>query len=162
MLWKLVLEGLLLGALLLAFCALGIRNGAVNLVFLYHMDVQDRCVRLGLSSWEKIRRGKRLFSCFAVVWLLLAPACVYGLNGARGFAQGFWQLLAVLETANLVDRLLIDEYWVCRTRAWIIPGTEDQRPYITTQEKYKKWFASVPGFAALSALFAGIMALVLK
>ena len=36
---KIIVEGLLLGALLALFCAVGIRNGAVNMVFLYHQDV---------------------------------------------------------------------------------------------------------------------------
>ena len=36
---KIVIEGILLGALLVLFCAVGIHNGAVNMVFLYHQDV---------------------------------------------------------------------------------------------------------------------------
>ena len=44
---RIVVEGLLLGALPAAFCAIGIRNGAVNMVFLYHADVQERCIRCG-------------------------------------------------------------------------------------------------------------------
>ena len=39
MIGKIVIEGLLLGVLLVVFCAIGIRNGAVNMVFLYHTDV---------------------------------------------------------------------------------------------------------------------------
>ncbi len=41
MIAKIVLEGILLGALLVLVCAVGIRNGAVNMVFLYHQDVYD-------------------------------------------------------------------------------------------------------------------------
>ena len=51
---KIIIEGILLGALLALFCAVGIRNGAVNMVFLYHQDVQDRCVKNGLITREKI------------------------------------------------------------------------------------------------------------
>lgn len=36
---RIIIEGLLLGALLVAFCAVGIRKGAVNMVFLYHPEV---------------------------------------------------------------------------------------------------------------------------
>ena len=32
--------------------------------------------------------------------------CVYALNGARGFVQGFWQLLVILSVMNLIDRFL--------------------------------------------------------
>ena len=62
---------------------------------------------------------------------------------------------------NLIDRLLIDEYWVGHTNAWIIPGTEDLRPYITAKDKRHKWIMGTVGMAVLSAALAGIMALIL-
>ena len=87
--------------------------------------------------------------------------CVYALNGARGFLPGFWQLFVILSIMNVIDRLLIDDYWVGHTDAWIIPGTEDLRPYITAQDKRKKWLAGTLGMAVISAVLAGIMALIL-
>ena len=62
---------------------------------------------------------------------------------------------------NLIDRLLIDEYWVGHTNAWIIPGTEDLRPYITAKDKRQKWIMGTVGMAVLFAALAGIMALIL-
>ena len=64
--------------------------------------------------------------------------CVYGINGAKGFVQGFWQLLVILSVMNLMDRLLVDGYWVGHTNAWTISGTEDLKPYITEKDKQKK------------------------
>ena len=64
MIAKIVIEGILLGALLVLVCAVGIRNGAVNMVFLYHQDVQDRCVKNGLITQEKIRQNRKLNSPF--------------------------------------------------------------------------------------------------
>ena len=58
---KIIIEGIFLGALLGLFCAVGIRNGAVNMVFLYHQDVQDRCVKNGLITREKIGKNRKLF-----------------------------------------------------------------------------------------------------
>ncbi len=87
--------------------------------------------------------------------------CVYALNGARGFLPGFWQLFVILSIMNVIDRLLIDNYWVGHTDAWVIPGTEDLRPYITTQDKRKKWCFGTLGMAVISAVLAGIMALIL-
>ena len=78
-----------------------------------------------------------------------------------GFLPGFWQLLVILSIMNVIDRLLIDDYWVGHTDAWIIPGTEDLRPYITAQDKRKKWLAGTLGMAVISAVLAGIMALIL-
>ena len=39
---------------------------------------------------------------------------------------------------NVIDRFLVDDWWVGHTKAWIIPGTEDLRPYITSEDKRKK------------------------
>ena len=39
-------------------------------------------------------------------------------NGAKGFGPGFWQMFAILSIVNLIDRLLIDEYWVGHTNAY--------------------------------------------
>ena len=83
--------------------------------------------------------------------------CVYALNGAKGFVQGFWQLLVILSVMNLIDRFLIDGYWVEHTNAWTIPGTEDLKPYITAKDKQKKWFFGTVGMAVIAAVLAGIM-----
>ena len=63
---------------------------------------------------------------------------------------------------NLIDRFLIDDYWVGHTKAWIIPGTEDLRPYITTKDKKQKWIMGTVGMAFIAAVLAGIMAVILK
>ena len=54
-----ILEGFGLGALLLLVCAVGICKGAVGMVHLYSQEVQQRCVKLGLTSPERIRRNIR-------------------------------------------------------------------------------------------------------
>ena len=158
-----VIEGMLLGALLVLFCAVGIRRGAVNMVFLYHRDVQDRCVENGLITRDKIRRNKRLFKGLCIpVYFVFVLVSVYTVNGARGAWPGFRQMFAILSIVNLIDRLLIDECWVGHTKAWEIPGTEDMKPYINGKDKIGKWLMGTVGFAILCAMLSGIMALVLK
>ena len=162
MIVKIIIEGLLLGALLVVFCAVGIRRGAVNMVFLYHADVQDRCIRNGLITRERINRNMRMFKGLGIpVYIAFLLVSVYAVNGARGFWPGFWQSFAILSVVNLIDRLLIDEYWVGHTKAWIIPGTEDMRPYIDRKDKTGKWLMGTLGFAVLSAILSGVMALIL-
>ena len=68
----------------------------------------------------------------------------------------------ILSIMNLIDRFLIDEYWVGHTRAWIIPGTEDLRPYITTENKKQKWLMGTVGMAFIAAILSVIMALILR
>ena len=158
-----VIEGMLMGALLVLFCAIGIRGGAVNMVFLYHRDVQDRCVENGLITRDKIRRNKRLFKGLCIpVYFVFVLVSVYTVNGARGAWPGFRQMFAILSIVNLIDRLLIDEYWVGHTKAWEIPGTEDMKPYINGKDKIGKWLMGTVGFAILCAMLSGIMAQVLK
>ena len=137
---KLIAEGLGLGFLLYLICANGIRNGAVGMVHLYDEKVQERVCVLGLTIAEEIRKRSMRFKSLCLPgYLVYVLICVYPINGARGFFAGFWQCFVILFIMNLIDRFLIDEYWVGHTKAWIIPGTEDLRPYITTKDKKQKW-----------------------
>ena len=158
MIVQVILEGLGLGILLILVCAVGIRKGAVGMVHLYSPEVQDRCVKLGLTTHEKIKRNALLFKAVCVPgYIAYVLVCVYAVNGARGFLAGFRQLFVILSVMNLIDRFLIDGYWVGRTQAWTIPGTEDLKPYITAKDKAKKWLFGTVGMAVISAVLAAIM-----
>ncbi len=157
MLFQTILEGLGLGALLVLVCAVGIRKGAVGMVHLYDQKVQERCVALGLTTKEKIKRNALCFKALCIpVYLVYVLICVYAINGAHTFWDGFWQCFVILFVMNLIDRFLIDGYWVGHTKAWVIPGTEDLMPYITKADKHKKWLAGTVGMAVISAVLAGI------
>lgn len=160
---KLILEGLGLGFLLYLICAIGIRNGAVGMVHLYDKKVQERVVELGLTTAEQIRKRSIGFRSLCLPgYLIYVLICVYVINGTRGFFEGFWQSFVILLIMNLIDRFLVDDYWVGHTRAWIIPGTEDLKPYITAKDKKKKWIMGTVGMALLAAILSGVMALILK
>ena len=58
---KTILEGLGLSALLVLVCAVGIRMGAVGMVHLYSVKVQERCVKQGLTTHKKIKKNSLLF-----------------------------------------------------------------------------------------------------
>jgi len=160
---KLIIEGLGLGFLLYLICAIGIRKGAIGMVFLYDRKVQDRVVSLGLMTEREINKRSRIFKSLCLPgYLLYVLTCVYLINKSRGFWSGFWQSLVILSIMNLIDRFLIDEYWVGHTGAWIIPGTEDLRPYITKADKKRKWLMGTAGMAFISAIISGIMILIRK
>ena len=57
MILQVFLEGIGLGVLLILVCTIGIRKGAVGMVHLYSSEVQNRCVKLGLTTHEKIKRN---------------------------------------------------------------------------------------------------------
>ena len=160
MIGKVLLEGLGLGVLLVLVCLFGIRNGAVGMVHLYEEEVQARVVTLGLTTKEKIERNKKLFKAVCLPgYIAYALVCVYAINGARGFLAPSWQLLVILSVMNLIDRFLIDDYWVGHTKAWTIPGTEDLKPYINAAAKRKKWLFGTVGMVVISAALSGIMLL---
>ena len=162
MIAQVLVEGLILGILLMGICAFGIRNGAVGMVHLYHQNVKDRCVELRLTTHEKINKNSKTFKIVCIPgYLLYILACVYGINGARDFWSGFWQMFVILSVMNLMDRFLVDDYWVGHTKAWTIPGTEDLKPYINSEDKRKKWIGGTVGMAVISAVLAGIAALVM-
>lgn len=159
---QVILEGFGLGLLLVLVCAFGIRKGPVGLVHIYGPEVQERCVELGLITREKIKRNNVLFKSVCIPgYIAYILICVYAINGAHGFAAGFWQLFVILSVMNLIDRFGVDEFWVCHTNAWTIPGTEDLKPYITAKDKQKKWLFGTVGMAVIAALLSGIMTLLI-
>ena len=160
MLLTTIIEGIGLGALLVLVCAVGIRKGAVGLLHLYEPDVQERCVSMGLTTKERIKHNQMLFKVVCLpIYIAYILVCVYVINGARGFAAGFWPMLVMLFVLNLIDRFFIDEYWVGHTKAWIIPGTEDMMPYISSRDKAFKWVGGIVCSPIAAAILAGIMTL---
>ena len=159
---KTLLEGLGLGALLVLVCAVGIRKGAVGMVHLYSPAVQERCVQIGLTTRKKIKRNALLFKVICLPgYIAYVLVCVYVVNGARGFLAGFWQLAVILSVMNLVDRFLVDDFWVGHTQAWTIPGTEDLKPYITAKDRCRKWLFGTVGLLLISAILSAILLLLL-
>ena len=157
----LLIEGLVMCFLLLIVCVVGIANGPVGLVVLYEDDVQNRVVELGYTTKDKIRKSLIITSIamFTPV-LILTPWMVYGINGAVGFWDGFWQMTVILLIMGLFDRFFIDWYWVGKTKAWVIPGTEDLQPYIPKNVLIRKWLGTVVGFPLIAALIAWVMTLI--
>ena len=155
-----IFEGLILCFWLLIICVVGIANGPAGLVVFYEQNVKDRVVELGLTTTEKIKRTSMISAlALFIPQLTIIPAVVCFYNGVTGFWNGFFQLLGIYRIANLVDRLFIDEWWVGHTKAWLIPGTEDLKPYIPKQAKITKWVGTCIGYPMLAAIMSGIMQL---
>ena len=160
---KTIIEGLVLGLLLILVCVVGIRKGAVGMVHLYSREVQDRCVKLGLTTHGKIKRNALIFKAVCIPgYIAYVLVCVYAVNGASGFLAGFWQLLVILSVMNLIDRFLVDGFWVGHTNAWAIPDTQDLKPYITAKDKCKKWLFGTVGMVIISALLSAVMMIFIK
>lgn len=153
-----VLESIVMCFILLIVCVIGIAGGPVGLVTFFEQDVQDRVVQLGLTTKKRIQRNAAISAAALFVPVLfLVPAMVFCINGARGFWSIFWQDLIILWITGLFDRIFIDWYWVGRTKAWQIPGTEDLMPYIPKKTVIRKWVGTVVGFPIIAALQAAIL-----
>ena len=161
--FNLIAEGIAGCFILLLSCVVGIANSPAEMVFFYAKEVQERTVALGLITKERIKRNYALFTVFGIIpFFALALAAVYGINGARGFAEGFWQLTCILLIEGFFDRIFVDWYWVCRTKAWIIPGTEDLMPYIDRKTFISKWLGTLIGYPVLAALISAVMMFFVK
>ena len=160
MIGLLLVETIVMCFALLIVCVVGIANGPAGLVVLYEEDVQQRVVELGYMTRAQLKKTF-VTACIALFLpvFVLTPLMVYGLNGATGFWEGFWQMSVILVMSGLFDRFFIDWYWVGKTKAWIIPGTEDLQPYIPKNVIVRKWFVTLVAYPAIAAAMAGFVTL---
>lgn len=153
-----LVEGLAMCFLMLLVCVVGISNGPVGSVYFYEKNVQDRVVELGLTTKEKIKRDYIIAAVALFVPILFfVPAMVYFINGARDFSDLFWQITAILMIEGIFDKVFIDWYWVGKTKAWIIPGTEDLMPYIPKKTMIFKWAVTIAGYPIIAAISSFIL-----
>ena len=155
-----LIEGIALCFQLLLICVILIKDGPVGGVVFYEGDVKQRVIDLGLTTKEKIQRtGTITMLALFLPQLIGVPLMVQYLNKAATFKDRFFQMTAIYLIGGLFDRIFIDWYWVGHTRAWIIEGTEDLRPYIPKKTLIKKWTGTLIGFPLVSALLAFILGL---
>ena len=154
-----MIEGLAMCFILLIVCVVGIaKDGPVGLVCFYEKDVQERVVELGLTTKDRIKRSTVIAAIAVTIPIIvLIPYMVYVINGAVGFRDAFIQMLIISLIANVFDRVFIDWYWVGKTKAWIIPGTEDMRPYIYGKTLVGKWVSTLMGFPILAVIIAWVV-----
>ena len=153
-----VLEWIIMCFVLLIICVVGIANGPVGMVFFYEKEVQDKAVELGLTTRKTIKKRKGItFVALMVPQFLLVPLMVYFVNGTEDFKTAAIQMTVIYLISGLFDRLFIDWYWVGKTKAWIIPGTEDMMPYIYEKTLIGKWVSTVIGFPVLAVLIAWVV-----
>ena len=153
-----VLEGVAMCFVLLIICVVGIANGPVGMVFFYEKEVQDKAIELELTTRVTINKRKMTtYIALLVPQFLLVPLMVYLVNGTQDFKSAFFQMTVIYLISGLFDRLFIDWYWVGKTKAWIIPGTEDMMPYIYGKTLVGKWVSTLIGFPILAVLIAWVV-----
>lgn len=79
-------ESIVMCLILLITCVIGIANGPVGLVTFYEKNVQERVVKLGLTTRERIKRNTIISTIALFIPIIfLVPYMVYGVNGAGTF-----------------------------------------------------------------------------
>lgn len=153
-----VLEGIAMCFVLLIVCVVGIANGPAGMVFFYEKEVQDKAIELGLTTRETIKTRKRItLVALLVPQLLFVPLMVYFVNRAPDFTAAAVQMAVIYLISGLFDRLFIDWYWVGKTKAWIIPGTENMIPYIYGKTLIGKWVSTLIGYPVLAVIIAWVV-----
>ena len=98
-----ILEGIVMCFALLMVCVVATANGVVGGVIFFEEDVQKRVVELGYTTEEQLKkRGAKLYAALFLLLATFVPYMVYGINGAVGFWNGFWQMTIILWIMGLL------------------------------------------------------------
>ena len=92
---------------------------------------------------------------------VLLIICVVGIaDGPVGmifFYEKEVQDKAIEQGLTTRERIFIDWYWVGKTKAWIIPDTEDMMPYIYGKTLIGKWVSTLIGYPVLAVIIAWVI-----
>ena len=156
----LILQLALYCLLFTALVRLSVLGGAVNGLFFYPKNVQERAVALGLSDWQTIRQRKGRFMTPFFILMAAALVLILGLwNCVTDFWPAYRQALLFLEVMNWYDGLVIDKLWVGHSKLWQIPALAGL-PYVQTWPQMLKkrlllsliWLAAAAPPAGIAVL----------
>ncbi len=129
-----VLQLLLYCLLFTAMVKIAVIGGAVNGLYFYPKEVQDRAIELGLIDRNTMNRKRKCFMIPFFIVMLAALVLIIGLwNGASSFGEAYWQALLFLEVMNIYDGVVIDKLWVGHSQFWVLPRLEDA-PFVQDLE----------------------------
>ena len=156
-----VLQLLLYCLLFTAMVKIAVIGGAVNGLYFYPKEVQDRAIELGLISRDKMNRKRKCFMISFFIVLLAALVLIIGLwNRGSTFGDAYWQALLFLEVMNVYDGIVIDKLWVGHSRFWVLPGLEEM-PFVQTWgQVLKKRSMLALIWVAGAAIVSGIAVLI--
>ena len=94
----------------------------------YPPAIRQRCVQLGLVSADRPALPPAVLARKAIA--CLAAAVLFGLmlvyiNGLQTFWQGALTAYGLWLVVDWYDAFVIDCLWVCHSKRFLIPGTED-------------------------------------
>ena len=109
-----------------------VRGGAIDGLYFYPKEVQDKAIEIGLTDRETMQRKRKFFMTEFYIVMLAALVLIIGLwNQVSNFKTAYLQALLFLEVMNWYDGIVIDKVWVGFSKFWVLPGCEDL-PYMQT------------------------------
>ena len=147
--------------LLVVIVKVAVRDNAVNGLYFYPKEVQEKAYEIGLTDRETVRKQRTACMIALYVFLAAAPVLFIGAwNGVSDFKTAYLQALLFLEVMNWFDGIVIDMLWVGHSSFWVLPGLEDV-PYVQTWGQMVKkrvivslvWVAGAAIIAGLVVLF---------
>ena len=156
-----ILQLILFCTLFALMVKLGVGNNALNALYFYPKQVQERVYELGLTDRETVARKRKRFMIPFLLVLLCALLLIIGLwNGVHDYWLAYWQALLFLEVMNWFDGIVIDRLWVGHSKLWVIPGTEDI-PFVQTWKQIltKRGILTLIWIAG-AAMVAGLVVLI--
>jgi len=156
-----ILQLILFCALFALMVKLGVGNNALNALYFYPKQVQERVYELGLTDRETVARKRKRFMIPFLLVLLCALLLIIGLwNGVHDYWPAYWQALLFLEVMNWFDGIVIDRLWVGHSKLWVVPGTEDI-PFVQTWKQIltKRGILTLIWIAG-ATMVAGLVALI--
>ena len=156
LLLKLVIETAFFCLMMVGVLKFMIRDGAIHAVHFYPKKIQDRVIELGLITPGEIKANSVHFRMICIpLYIVISCIFVYGVNAAETFLSAFLEMLFIFEVFNLFDCLVIDETWVRKDKAWLIPGTEDlYDDYLPLDLQIRKRVSAGIFFALIAAVIA--------
>ena len=153
---------------LILFCLLftvmvkyAVRGGAVDGLYFYPKTVQERALKIGLTTRETMNRKRKIFMTEFYIVMLAALVLIIGWwNHISDYKTAYLQALLFLEVMNWYDGIIIDKVWVGISNFWILPGCEDI-PYVQTwKQVLRKRGILTLIWVVGAAIVAGIVVLV--
>ena len=123
-----LIEAIVLCVLFHLGVLLQVRKEPAERVYGYPPAIVERYIQLGKILDKKnpstLERVKKKWPAAIVLGMILG-AVVYFVNGSRSFLNGFLVSYGLWLIVDWYDAIVIDILWLCHSKAYILPGTED-------------------------------------
>ena len=151
-----LMEAVVLCALFHLAIWVQVRQAPARRVYSYAPAFVERYIELGkipeIKNPSTLERVKKKWPAAIVIGIVLG-AIVYFVNGSRSFLNGFLVIYGLWLVVDWYDAIVIDILWLCHSKMYILPGTEDMTA------DYHDYMFHIKGFLIGEVLALAVCAL---